>query len=62
VQACQLPIEHGVAGSFGEDPVETGAQHSGAPGIGFTLICLQVGIEPPDQATLEFERATMRIA
>src|SRR5579863_918616 len=62
VQSSQLPIEHDVAGLFGEDPVEAGAHHAGAPGIRIALVSLEVSIIPPDQTSLQIQRATVRIA
>src|SRR5665213_986144 len=62
VQSSQLPIEHDVASLPGEDPIEAGPHHAGAPGIRVALVSLEVGIIPPDQTSLQIQCATVRIA
>jgi hypothetical protein len=59
MQPPQLPIQQDEAGLLGEDPIEAGAQHPGALGIGVVLVGLQIAIEPPDQAADQLHRQAM---
>ena len=61
MQAGQQPIQHDMAGAAGENPVEPGPQRRGPPGTGIALPGLQVGVEPPDQRSLELDGTALLI-
>ena len=61
VQPLEQAIQSDEAGAAAEDAVEAGTHLATAPGGGVGPICLEVGIEPPDQRADPFLCGAMQI-